>query len=292
MTKTDTDAFAQALAAQGYAGTAALQVTDFSGHVLYSHQPERPFPAASTIKVPLLIYALQQSQAGDLNLAARVELQAADQVPGAGVLHELGPGLTLTWRDLLTLMIIVSDNTATNLVIERLGQDSFNAWLTQNGLHSTHLVGKLQLPVHLRNEAQRRGERNRTSAADQTRLLLGLVQGRWLNKTHTALALDILGRQQLRDLIGRGVPADAAGLPLYRVASKSGELVGIHHDVGVLYTPRPLVIALLSEGGEDLREHPDNRDVGRLSRALWQMLGDGLEPILQQGQAGPLPGDI
>lgn len=264
--------FERHLRESGFAGTAALLVADLDGTVLVSLNPERIFPAASTIKLPLLVYALQQAQAGRLGLDEALTLRAEDRVGGSGVLHELTPGLSIPIRDLLTLMTVVSDNTATNLLIDRLGTDDFNVWLSRQGLHATRLIGKLQLPPERQNAAQRRGERNRTGAADQLRVLLGLAAGRLLNAAHSSLALDILGRQQLRDLIGRGVPCGRDGEPRYRVASKSGELRGVHHDVGLLFTPRPLAVVLLSEGGTDPREHPENADVLRLSRALWAIL--------------------
>lgn len=267
-----TSPFLSDLRAQGYVGEVGLRVCDVLGRELFALNPERVFPAASTIKVPLLILALEWAQAGRLDLEGRVTLQAADRVPGAGVLHELGPGLALSWRDVLILMIVVSDNTATNLVIGWLGVEAVNGWLTGQGWTDTRLVGKLQLPPEQRNPAQLRGERNRTTALEQTDMLGRLVQGKLLDAAHTALALDILERQQYRDLIGRGLPRAENGEHLYRLASKSGELGGVHHDVGVLYTPRPLVIALLSEGGMDRRELPGNRDVDLLSGALWPLL--------------------
>lgn len=260
------------LRSRGFTGRVGVLITDQAGHVLFSHAPDDTFPAASTIKVPLLILALQQAERGRLNLSDRVVMNAIDRVPGAGVLHELEAGLALTWRDVLTLMIVVSDNTATNLLIEALGVPQVNRWLQEQGLLATRLVGKLQLPPELRNEAQRRGERNQTSARDQVKLLLKLAQGELLGATHTALALDILGQQQLQDILGRRVPRDERGERLYRVRSKSGELAGVHHDVGLLDTPRPLVVACLSEGGLDPREHPDNREVTVLAEVLWPLL--------------------
>lgn len=277
-------AFLAMLHASGFAGEVALHVTDVGGRVLCSHQPDEVFPAASTIKVPLLVQALQEAQAGRLDLTGRVTLGAADRVPGSGVLHDLLPGLNLAWQDVLTLMIVVSDNTATNLVIGRLGVDAVNAWLAAQGLSGTRLVGKLQLPPEQQNEAQRRGERNRTTARDQAALLGALVRGELLDPAHTRLALDILERQQLRDLIGRRVPAGEAGEPLYRLGSKSGELRGVHHDVGILHTPRPLVVACLSRGGTDPREHPENRDVLRLADALWPVLKALGEPPRRPGR--------
>ncbi|MFB9992874.1 serine hydrolase [Deinococcus oregonensis] len=257
---------------RGFAGVVGVRVCDHAGQELFALNAERVFPAASLIKIPLLIMALQAVQRGDWAWGERVPMQAADRVPGAGVLHELAGGLMLTWQDVLTLMIVVSDNTATNLVIERLGVDAVNTWLDTAGFVSTRLVGKLQLPPEQRNEAQRRGERNRTSAQDQTELLGRLLRGEYLDSTHTDLALSILSRQQYRDLIGRRVSCGPEGEPLYRVASKSGELSGVHHDLGLLFTPRPLVVALLSEGGLDPREHPENRDVILLADVLWPLL--------------------
>ncbi|BDP40542.1 serine hydrolase [Deinococcus aetherius] len=265
--------FQTELRSRGYVGEVGLLVTDLTGSELYALNSGCVFPAASTIKVPLLVQALQEAQSGRLDLRERVTVKAEDRVPGSGILHELGPGLNPTWEDVLTLMIVMSDNTATNLVIDRLGVDRVNGWIARQGMGGTHLVGGLQLPPGRRNEAQRRGERNRTTARDQVTVLGRLVRGELLDPAHTSLALSILSRQHFRDLLARHVPRGEDGEPLYRVASKSGELTGVRHDVGVLFTPRPLVVALLSEGGRDPREHPDNRDVAVLAGTLWPLLG-------------------
>ncbi|MBZ9713967.1 class A beta-lactamase-related serine hydrolase [Deinococcus multiflagellatus] len=277
-------AFQERLIGAGFPGQVGLRICTLDGTELVAWHADEVFPAASTIKVPLLILALQQAQAGRLPLHGRVTMSADDRAGGAGVLHELAPGLALTWQDVLTLMIVVSDNTATNMVIEALGVDTVNAWLTAQGLTGTRLVGKLQRPPHLQNGAQRRGERNATTARDQTEVLRALTAGEWLDPEHTALALDILARQQYRDIIGRRVPRDDQGELRYRVASKSGELLGVRHDVGLLWTPRPLVVALLSRSGADPREHPENRDVVALADALWPLLAE----LGQAGQEGDI----
>ncbi len=247
-------------------GQVSVLVRDFSGGMLYERQADQVFPSASLIKLPLLLRALQRVEQGDLDLEGRLTMRAGDRVGGSGVLHELDAGLNLTLRDLLTLMIVVSDNTATNLVIGRLGLDDVNAFLRGEGLTDTELVGLLQLPEERQSARQRAGERNRTSARDMAELLLRLVNGRLLSPALTDLALGILTRQQLRDIVGRDVPRGADGELLYRVASKSGELNGVHHDVGLVWTPRPLIVAVLSAGGHDPREHPDNRDLALLAR--------------------------
>jgi beta-lactamase class A len=261
-----------ALASQGYGGRAALVVQDaVSGETLHAEGAGEVYPAASIIKLWLLVRGLWAAQNGLISLDERLTMQAEDRVGGSGVLHELSGGLNLTWQDALTLMTVVSDNTATNLVIGRLGLEDLQHWLAA-GWPQTRLIGKLQLPSELRNEAQRRGERNATTADDTATLLGGLYRGELLDAGHTALALSILGRQQYRDILARQVPRSAAGEPLYTVMSKSGELSGVHHDAGLLLTPRPLSVCLLSQGGSDPREHPDNRDVILLAATAWPLL--------------------
>ncbi len=260
------------LASQGYAGRAALVVQDAgTGETLHAEGENETLPAASIIKLWLLVRGLWAVQAGQIGLEERLSMRAADQVPGSGVLHDLGAGLALSWLDLLTLMVTVSDNTATNLVIGRLGLPDLQAWLHADW-PQTRLVGRLQLPDSEQTEAQRRGERNSTTAAQAADLLGRLYRGDLLDAGHTALALGILGRQQYRDLLARHLPRDASGEPLYRSLSKSGELRGVHHDAGLLLLPRPLCVALLSVGGSDPREHPDNRDVGLLAATIWPLL--------------------
>lgn len=255
-----------------HGGTVSVRVIDFGGVVLFESAPERVYHSASLIKIPLLVRALQRVQRGDARLDERLVLRAEDRVGGSGVLHELDAGLTLTLRDALTLMIVVSDNTATNLVIERFGTQDLNDFLQGEGLHDTELIGMLQLPPERKNARQLAGARNHTSARDMTDLLCKLVWGEVLSSALTALALDILSRQQLRDIVARDVPRNEAGELVYRVASKSGELPGVHHDVGLVWTPRPLIVAVLSEGGRDPREHPDNHDVALLARFTGRVL--------------------
>jgi beta-lactamase class A len=260
------------LVSQGYAGKVALVVQDAqTGETLHAEQQGEVFPAASIIKLWLLVRGLWAAQSGQILLSERLTLQATDRVPGSGVLHELQAGLKLSWQDLLTLMVVVSDNTASNMVLGRLGLEAVQVWLAADW-PQTRLVGKLQLPPEQQSEAQRRGERNATTATEATTLLGQLYRGELLGAEYTRLALDILGRQQFRDILARHLPSDSSGEPLYQVLSKSGELRGVHHDAGLLLLPRPLSVTLLSMNGTDPREHPDNRDVTLISASLWPLL--------------------
>ena len=265
-------AFFDALRTRGYPGQIGLHLCALDGEVLVTLNVDQVFPAASTIKVPLLLLALELIQSGQLHLNERFTLNPEDRVGGAGVLHELGTGLQPSLQDLLTLMIVVSDNTATNKVIDLLGSAAVNAWLDAQGCPQTRLIGKLQLPPVLQNAAQQRGERNRTTPAEQQRLLLALWRGERLDAERRRLALSILGRQQYRDILARSLPVDKHGAPMYAAHTKSGELLGVHHDVGLLMLPRPLCVSLLSQGGHDPRPHPENRDAIALSDTLYPLL--------------------
>ena len=221
-------------------------------------------PSASLIKLPLLLTALEGVAGGTLDLNERIPVGRRDQVGGSGVLRTLRPGLGPTLHDLLTLMIVVSDNTATNLVIDRVGQGAVNTFCQQHGLYETGLVGKLQLPETEQNEAQRRGERNHTCAADVLGLFLGLVRGDLLPPKETEQALSILKQQQYTEAFARYLPTDPElDTPSVQVASKSGCLRGVWHDAGIVFQDdKPLyALVVMTEGSKDQRFHPEQEGV-------------------------------
>lgn len=204
------------------------------------------FDAASVIKVPILVTTLRAVERGALTLDERVPVPHAAAVGGSGVLRELPSVEELSLRDLVTLMIVVSDNTATNLVIDVLGGcEPVNALLRDAGLTGTRLERKL-----MDDSARARGEHNVTTAADVAGLLTALVRGELLDEPATGTALGVLGRQQVRDRLPRRLPAGV------HVAHKTGELEGLRHDAGVLYLgpagDRPVVAAVLTQGFTDL----------------------------------------
>ncbi|MDZ7706204.1 MAG: serine hydrolase [Trueperaceae bacterium] len=219
-----------------FSGRTSLALYRFSDDMQYHHRSETTMPAASLIKLPILCAALAEVEAGRLSLEQRVRVTADDTVGGSGVLHALHPGVELSLYDLLTLMIVVSDNTATNMVIDLVGQDAINDWCEAHSLVHTELVGKLQLPDAKQNEAQRRGERNATCAAEMLRLLVRLQRGRLLPDETTTTALEIMKKQQFHEAMGRYLPRDGGLEPSpITLASKSGCLRGVWHDAGIVY---------------------------------------------------------
>ncbi|NLY49833.1 MAG: serine hydrolase [Firmicutes bacterium] len=105
----------------GLTGQVAIYLEDIQGSTVFSVNPERPFPAASLIKVLILAALLRAAAAGELSLEEKVTLKPENRVGGAGALSELSPDVSLPLRDLGTLMIVQSDNAATNEILDRIG---------------------------------------------------------------------------------------------------------------------------------------------------------------------------
>jgi len=261
---------------EAFSGEVALAFYNFETGETYTHNATQTMCAASLIKLPLLVQTLTEVARGRLELNTRIPLKAEDRVGGAGILHALEPGLEPTVRDLLTLMIIVSDNMATNLVIDLLGLTEVNSFMQNLGLSQTKLVGKLQLPEDKQNEAQRRGERNATCAADILGLLLRLENRDFLPDNLTDVALDILKKQQFTEALVRYLPTDSElHDPHIVVASKSACLRGLWHDAGIVYDAqgKPFYsLVMMTEGSEDRSyswEQEGMMLIARLSREIY-----------------------
>ena len=238
-----------------FSGDLAVALHDFRTGEAYAYNAATPMRAASLIKVPLLVHALHKVARAELRLEQRLMLQAEAQVGGSGVLHRFQAGIEPSLHDLLTLMIIVSDNTATNLIIELLGLEAANTFITNIGMRQTRLVGKLQVPEAEQNAAQRRGERNTTTAADMLLLLLGLERGDLLPPAQSETALTILKQQQFTEALARYLPTDAElnSRPV-TVASKSGCLRGLWHDAALVCDQhaQPLyALIIMTENAQD-----------------------------------------
>lgn len=254
-------------AAQGI--TAAVSATRVDGTPIVALRPDEPYYPASTIKVPILVEVFRQAHTGALSLAEPLELSPEDQVTGSGVLSHLSPGIRLPVRDLATLMVIVSDNTATNMLIDRVGVDAVNATMASLGLSHTVLFNKLQVVA-----VDRRGA-NVTTAADMTLLLRRIARGEAVSYDASRRMVDILLRQTLSGGLARYLPVEATdralGAPApVRVASKSGSIEGHRHDVGLVLSDRGSFA--LSVFLRDVREPERATDlIGRIARRVFDV---------------------
>lgn len=198
-------------------------------------------PAASTIKVPILAAVLREVDRGRLRLQCRIPLPPR-RTGGSGVLQSMTGVEELTLADLLTLMIAVSDNTATNAVIETTGMGPINAFCAELGLRGT-VLRRLMMDA----EAAARGLENTTTALDQARLLEALAGDTVLTEPLRAFAMRALEAQQFNDALPALLPDGA------RVAHKTGELPGVRHDVGIITAAggRRAVVSVLVTGLAD-----------------------------------------
>jgi beta-lactamase class A len=248
----------------GFSGVLALWVHDLRRRQTYGLRAEEAFPSASTIKLFILRELFRRAEAGLLSLDEEVVLRRRDAVPGTGVLKDLQPGLRLRLRDAATLMISVSDNVAANLLIERLGTAAVNRATREAGYAATRLGGKLYRP-RSRNQST-------TTARDAGRLLLELARRRAVSRGASSAMLRILRIRQPNEIVGR---LDACEQVC--IASKSGTLPGVRHDVAYVEAPRArYVIALLSRDCDDDRHTVDNEAVlclAHLARAVHEHAG-------------------
>ncbi|MGH9394972.1 MAG: serine hydrolase, partial [Terriglobales bacterium] len=136
----------QALAA-AYTGQVALYAQQLSSGATVALDPDRPVATASVIKLALMLQAFEHVHAGKLALDQPLVLTAANQVPGSGILQILTPGLRLTLRDTIALMMTLSDNSATNMVIDAVGLAPTNAMLARMGLKNTYFYKKVFKPA-------------------------------------------------------------------------------------------------------------------------------------------------
>jgi beta-lactamase class A len=202
------------------------------------------FPAASVIKLPILWTFFLAVDRDELDPDEPWTLTPEAKVGGSGVLQLLGDGLQLSLADLVTLMIVVSDNTATNGVIDRLGPDRIDAAIRNLGLASTALRRRM-----MDFAARDRGLENVTTPEDTARLLARFATGDGLSEHSAARARRILLGQQLKSKLAARLPAGVT------LAHKTGELAGLEHDAGWLEAGDSTVVVVAFT--RDLRDNAD-----------------------------------
>ncbi len=240
----------------GVMGVAILDLS--TGQTFFLHADE-VFPTASSIKIAILAELYHQAQQGKLKLSDLYTLQSSDLVGGSGIAEALTPGVTrLTLRDVAALMISVSDNSATNVIIERIGMENVNAMLDSLGLTHTRLRRKM---MDLKAAAE--GRENIATPREMAALLEALYRGKVLNKEFTEDFFNLLSIHK-ESYIPRELPEDL------RVANKPGELEGVRNDSGIIFTVnRPFVISVMTTYLR--REGEGGEAITRISTAAYRM---------------------
>lgn len=217
-----------------FPGTPAILIQELGSHeILYQCNETVVFPAASLIKLPILWEFYQQVENGRISPTTRLTLADRHKVGGAGVLQSLQAGLQPTLQDLATLMIITSDNAATNLLIDLLGMAAINQAMQVLGLVETRLQRYM-----MDFEQAKAGFENYTTAAETAVLLRHLHA---LPTVAGEAMRHILQQQLYNDRLSANWPEEES------FAHKTGNLTNIEHDAGIWYGKRPILLIALTK---------------------------------------------
>ncbi len=239
--------------ATAHHGNVALFGENLKTHDTVALMPDEPVQTASVIKLAILYEALEQIRAGKLHFDDKITLTKADQVPGSGILTLMDAPLTVTFKDVLTLMIMMSDNTCANLAMDHLGIANVNQRMAMLGFKNTYLYKKVftpNPPGTVMPDDQKRFGLGKTTAREMAALMTRFVECQLPgpgspaqpgDAALCAIALKMLHLQFYRSTIPRyldGLPGTTGD----SIASKTGSLNAVRNDVAAISTKNGMVI--------------------------------------------------
>ncbi len=239
----------------------------------YALRADEQVRTASTIKLPIMAETFHQIALGKIAWTDEIILTKEKKQGGSGILFEFSDDTKLDLKTAVNLMIVVSDNTATNLVLDKVGTNNVNDFMDALGLKQTRSLrkvfggGEAKVSSDARLKLFGLGV---SSPRDMVKLLEMLEKGEVVSREASAEMLAILKRQQLKDGIGRGLPDTIPS------ASKSGALDRLRSDVGIIYTRRGrIAMAITVDDMLEVAYTPENPGL-HLIWKLSQILQDGL----------------
>lgn len=268
--------------ADAHHGHVALYAHDLRSGRTASLLPDEPVQTASVIKMGILLDAAEQIRAGKATFDERLVLTKENQVEGSGVLGVLTPPIALTLRDTLTLMVVLSDNTATNMSIDRLGLAHINETLRAAGLHQTVLYKKVYVPASgPMPPDQPKFGLGKTTAREMASIMERFATCRLALDNSDAepedgpicgTILHMLRNQQDRDSLPRYLETLDTSENGSAIGNKTGALNQVRNDVALISTKAgPVVIAGFTWGNADQRWTGDNeaeQTLGKLAKAI------------------------
>ncbi len=266
---------------EGFHGKATLYATNLNTGASYGIAPDDPVRTASTIKLAIMVECFFEAERRKLKWSEPLKVTDNEKVSGTGVVQELSDGDELPIRDLMHLMIVVSDNTATNLILNRVGGNAVNVRMAELGFSQTRVMRKIlgdgnnlkPQPSGITLEGAKPDNKKwgigRSSPREMVSILERLYRGELVSKAASAEMLAVLKRQRDHDCIGRDMND-------VTIASKSGSLDHLRSDVGIIYSQHgPIAMAITVDGIPEVNYTPDN-PADLLISSLSEILVDGL----------------
>lgn len=234
-------------------GKVAVFAENLATHQTVAITPDTPVQTASVIKLAILYEALEQIRLGKIHLDDRITMSADDRVPGSGILHLLDAPLGLTFKDVLTLMTMMSDNAGANMAMDHVGIANVNDRMAKLGLPNTYLYKKVFMPVApgvVMPADQKKFGLGKTTAREIAKLMTKFVQCDLAEPGHPAqpgdaelcsVALKMLRVQFYRSAIPRyldGMPGATGD----SIANKTGSLDAVRNDVALVSTRSGMIV--------------------------------------------------
>lgn len=248
-------------------GVLGVQLVDLTNGERFGVNEQLVFPQGSAIKVPILVELYRQAAAGRLRVEDRVTITRADAVPGSQLQHFKDGTSAVSLHDLAVLMIIVSDNMATNLLIDRLGMDNVNRAMAELGLTRTKLQRKM-----IRPEESARGNENLSTPAESAALMERIFR--------CDVPMGAAECRELRDIleIPHAGPIQDAVPAGIRVGQKTGTITGVGVNWGYVELPgRPYVVTVMGNYGDSARFSRAIRDVTAAAHEYFGWLAGATE---------------
>ncbi|MBI1897451.1 MAG: serine hydrolase [Acidobacteria bacterium] len=247
-----------------FAGTVSLYAKNLDTGAAAGIRESDPVRTASTIKLPIMLAVFDAVARGRAEWSERLTVTAAEKVSGSGILaREISDGVQLPLRDVVHLMIVLSDNTATNMILERFTADAVNAYLDKIGIRTTRALRKVrgdgaQLEPAAGWSAAGKLAENRkyglgvSTPRDMVALLEKLERGELVSREASREMIAILKRCQ----DDTGIPRRFGGLP---VANKTGALDALRSDAGIVYANGARIAMAITVDGMPKSDYtPDN----------------------------------
>lgn len=253
-----------------------------TGETVAIHADE-PVQTASVIKLPVMIEAFYQAKAGRLDLTKKLNLTKQEQVPGSGILAYIQPDVTLSLLDTITLMMIVSDNTATNMTLDQVGIPNVNARIAAMGLKNTYLYKKVFRPAEgPMPPDQPKFGLGKTTAREMAEALESIERCDLKDQALCDQMLKIMRGQQDHSMVPRYIESDPDVPHPEWVADKIGALNDVRNDVAlVMYKDTPILISVFTWENKDQRWTHDNAAeilIASLARRIGQQWAPAAVP--------------